>query len=163
MTLGVTGHRPEKLFPDQPYSDANRKKLVKFATRVLKVLKPDKVITGMALGWDQAIAEACIDLSIPFVAAIPCHEYDKLWWPASQAHFRALMIRASETVFVTKGPYTTSCLQARNLWIVENSDQLLALFSGAPGGTANCINAWPKARDPVLNVWNSWLNFEMVN
>jgi hypothetical protein len=31
-------------------------------------IKPTKVMLGMALGWDQAVAIACIDLEIPFEA-----------------------------------------------------------------------------------------------
>lgn len=55
MILAVTGHRPNKL---GGYSKQAYRKLVKIAEVNLKKLNPDKVISGMALGWDQALAQA---------------------------------------------------------------------------------------------------------
>ena len=53
--FAATGHRPNKLGGYAPKIAAD---LVKLATIFLNLRKPNKVISGMALGWDQAWAEA---------------------------------------------------------------------------------------------------------
>ena len=55
MKLFVTGHRPYyKSGGDQWAMDH----MVAVAKQALEILKPDVVYTGMALGWDTAIALA---------------------------------------------------------------------------------------------------------
>ncbi|KAA0573470.1 hypothetical protein [Azospirillum sp. Sh1] len=78
MILAVTGHRPEKLGGHSP---ALRRKLAVFASFRLRHFiqthgRPDKIISGMALGWDQAMAIAAIAAGIPLVAAVPCDAQD---------------------------------------------------------------------------------------
>ena len=72
MRIAVTGHRPDNVFTLHPYADVNFEKLTKFCASILVQIKethPDlEIITGMALGFDQAMAQACIDLDIPFHA-----------------------------------------------------------------------------------------------
>lgn len=159
MIIGVTGHRPHKLFKTEPYTEHSRKMLVHFATCALKAQKPEKIITGMALGWDQAIAEACIDLGIPFIAAVPCHDYDIKWWHASKAFYRAMLERAEEVVTVKDGPYDVQCLHKRNIWVVDHSDKILALHNGQLSGTFNCIQYANSIKKPIQNVWQQWLDY----
>ena len=64
--VAITGHRPGVLFKDKPYDE-----LYNILERVFIGLKPDQIITGMALGADQMAAEAAMYLGIPFLAAIP--------------------------------------------------------------------------------------------
>jgi len=58
MVLGATGHRIGTGYQDRLRDE-------------LKRLKPDKVIQGMAYGFDHAVGFACIELEIPFIAALP--------------------------------------------------------------------------------------------
>lgn len=51
MIICATGHRPNKL---GGYGRDVYARLVKLAYDYLAVQKPDAVISGMALGWDQA-------------------------------------------------------------------------------------------------------------
>jgi predicted Rossmann fold nucleotide-binding protein DprA/Smf involved in DNA uptake len=62
MILAFTGHRPSKL---GGYGSDVDLKLTRLATKVLDDLKPEQVISGMALGWDQAVAFAAIRAKIP--------------------------------------------------------------------------------------------------
>jgi len=44
--------------------------------------------------------------------------------------------------------YKASKMQKRNIWIVDNSDGLVAVWDGTPGGTANCVEyARNKSRE----------------
>ena len=67
MIIAGTGHRPDKL---GGYSDDVLSKLIKLARTTLFDLKPKKVISGMALGWDMALAYAALALTEPEVVAV---------------------------------------------------------------------------------------------
>jgi uncharacterized phage-like protein YoqJ len=141
MILAITGHRPPKVggyeIPNLVYEAVMRG-----MDEALLALRPEAVITGMALGVDQWMAELCIINDIPFVAAIPFDGFDSKWPDASRTHFRRLLSRAHDVHVVSPGaPYDSRLLQIRNVWMVRQSHGLLAVYNGSPGGTANCIRA----------------------
>ena len=63
MIVAGTGHRPNKL---GGYNNESFLKLVNIAEDALKQMEVTEVISGMALGWDMALAQAAINLNIPF-------------------------------------------------------------------------------------------------
>ncbi len=155
MTLSVTGHRPDKL---GGYGDEIFYKLALFARDQLVRLKPVLVITGMALGWDTAVALACADLELPFVAAIPFPGQDSRWPADSRRRYGYLLDRAARTHIVcAHGEPIAASMQKRNEWMVDNSDKLLALYNGSYGGTRNCLKYAEKLHKEVIYVWEEWL------
>ena len=151
-TWCATGHRPPKL---GGYGEDVFDALVELAYEVLPLLKVDKMISGMALGWDQAVAQACIDLNIPFIAATPCRHQDSKWPDSSRQKWISLMDEA-ESIHNISEQYTPSCMQERNRWMVDNSEAVLALYDGSRGGTENCI-MYAKSQDSSIhNVWKKW-------
>lgn len=159
MILAVTGHRPNKLggYRDDAYS-----RMLWVAEDVIKRIRPSFVITGMALGWDQACAVAARDLGIPFVAAIPFNGQEAKWPEESRLRYYNLMLSASDIVVVSTGGYSAAKMQMRNEWMVEHCDRVLALWDGSRGGTANCVAYARKAGKPVENCWDDWLRTEAV-
>lgn len=164
MSNGVhafTGHRPAKL---GGYSPNARKRLVAFAMEVVAEADTDIAIVGMALGWDQAVAEACIALDIPFVAAIPFKGQESRWPAHSQEHYRRLMDAAQDVKLVQDEVPAThnraaAFLDMRNMWMVNNSSHLHALWDGLPtGGTANCVAYAAIQQRPFTNHWDRWSN-----
>lgn len=155
MIISGTGHRPDKL---GGYSDVAFNKLVIVAEKYLSENKPDKVISGMALGWDQALAQACINLEIPFVAAIPFKNQECKWPKESQIKYKTILAAASECVTVCEGEYAAWKMQVRNKYMVDNSDLVLAMFDGTDGGTANCVNYAISKNKQVVNLYNKWNN-----
>src|SRR5690606_1202429 len=122
----------------------------------LEELKPEKIITGMAQGADQYAANVAIYLGIPFVAAIPCDDQDKLWPKESRENYQKLLEKASEIVVVTPGPYSKNCMHIRDRWIVDNSDALLAIWSGIKeGGTYATIRMAEKdiAKGRIFDIY----------
>jgi uncharacterized phage-like protein YoqJ len=112
----------------------------------------------MALGWDQALAQASINLGIPFVAAIPCATQYKRWPVESQKYYHELLDQAmGEEIIGEK--YTPTCMQERNVWMVDNSDIVLALWNGSHGGTYYCIQYANSIDRTVINVWKSWIKY----
>jgi uncharacterized phage-like protein YoqJ len=152
--IAGTGHRPEKLFVTQPYSDYNFNVLTSFAESILKFEEPTKVISGMALGWDQALAQAAINLNIPCVAAIPFAGQEYKWPLNSQLQYNQLLLKMSEIVIVCEGTYAAYKMQIRNEWMINNSDLLIALWDGSKGGTGNCINSAKKKQKLIKNYWS---------
>lgn len=137
MILAGTGHRPEQL---GGYAPSNTQARIYAVTlEHLVRLTPEKVISGMALGFDMMLAEACIELGIPFIAAVPCATQADVWPRASQERWRELISEAFE-VKVLSRVYTHRCMQERNAWMVDHSDGLIACWNGeTSGGTWNCI------------------------
>jgi len=160
MILGVTGHRPLRLalrHDQQPTLD-------RFALHTLAesfVSSPRvKVITGMAQGWDQAIARAAAGMSIPYIAAIPFEGFEEEWPEDAQSEYRALLAGAAEVKLVSTGKYHPKKMSARNRWIVDNSTALLALWDGYDnGGTAHCVRYARERGVRVRNVWLDWRDY----
>jgi hypothetical protein len=47
--------------------------------------------------------------------------------------------------------------ERRNEWMVDRADRVVALWSGAEGGTARCVACAERKRKPVDNLWARWL------
>lgn len=138
MIVAFTGHRPARL---GGYGTSNpmRTLIKNEMRRILKEISPKQVISGMALGVDQWAAEVCIELSIPFVAAVPFKGQELYWPQESRERYFELLALAQRIEYVNPGGYASWKLQVRNEWLVDNSDILIAVFDGGPGGTKNCF------------------------
>lgn len=151
MIVGVTGHRPDKLGswdPEHPVVDRVRRAL----RSALATQLPSLLVTGMALGVDQWAAQEAIDLGIPFVAALPCDDFEKAWPPLAQERFHALVRNAKHAIVVRPGPYHEWKLQRRNEFIVDVCATLLAVWDGSRGGTANCVEYAESVGRPVIRL-----------
>ncbi len=153
-TVAVTGHRPPRL---GGYTDAVERRLARVAEAVLSELAPARVLTGMAQGWDLAIAEACDRATIPFVAVLPFPGADARWPDAQRRRLRALLERAAEVVRLSESP-SPGAYHRRDRWMVERAELLVALWDGSRGGgTFSTVRSAEKRRVPVRNVWPQWL------
>jgi uncharacterized phage-like protein YoqJ len=79
-------------------------------------------------------------------------------WPleAHRVHARLLRV-AAEVHVVCPGPYQPWKFERRNEWMVDRADRLVALWSGAHGGTARCVAYAERTGNPVENLWARWL------
>lgn len=157
MIISGTGHRPDKL---GGYDALTLIRLTSLAVAVLNKKSPSKVISGMALGWDTALALGSIQLGIPLVAAIPFKGQELSWPKASQNQFQEIISKACLIEIVSGGGYHPNKMQTRNEWMVNNSELVVALWDGSSGGTSNCVRYANKVNKPILNVWDSWKKFK---
>lgn len=138
MIVAFTGHRPDKLggykLPNPTYLHVCQQ-----IDKALQEMKPEKVISGMALGVDQWAAHIAYKLKIPFLAAVPFEGQEKAWPKISQVTYHLLMRMASERHIVCDGGYAAYKMQVRNEWMVDHCDLLIAVWDGTPGGTGNCV------------------------
>lgn len=147
--IAATGHRPNKL---GGYGEAAADRLFRLAKWYLNDTMPDRVISGMALGWDQAFARAAAHLRIPFTAAVPFRGQDGTWPPASRAAYSTLLALADAVVVVSDGGYSGRKMMLRNQWMVDNCDVLCAVWDGSAGGTSACVGYAKRAGRVVDNI-----------
>ena len=159
--LAVTGHRPNKIVIGNinAYNKEVLDKLVLFARTALITENPDIVITGMALGWDQAIAQACINQKIPYKAYIPFKGQESVWPKSSQIVYNQLLKSAIKVVVCCDGKYSSDKMQIRNEMMVDDADCVMALWDGSRGGTGNCVEYADFKDKKIVNVWNNWIKF----
>jgi uncharacterized phage-like protein YoqJ len=155
MIVAGTGHRLNRL----GYGAEVEKRLEDLAIAALKKVKATRVITGMAVGWDMALARGAMALELPFVAAVPCLEHDSRWSAAVKAEYQKMLSNASEVVLVSNAPFSSRVMQIRNEWLVDRCEMLLALWNGDPSGTGNCVK-YAQGKVPIKNLWATWERYK---
>ena len=157
MTVyAATGHRPNRL---GGYGEANLDKLYRFALVSIRPLPVGRMISGMALGWDQAVAKACVHYGIPWTAAIPFEGQDSKWPAYARDAYLDLLAKAAEVVYVGTPGYSPAKMETRNRWMVDHATHVLALWSGSAGGTANCIAYAKRMGKVIVPLWEKWSKF----
>lgn len=148
MIVAATGHRPKSL-----KTGYNLTPLISLVKPWLAARKPDAVISGMALGWDQAVAIAALDLGISVHAYIPFVGQADAWPTHSQTAYQNLLLRCATRKVVSPGGYEAWKMQARNEAMVDDCDLVLALWNGEAGGTGNCVRYAEKQGKPIENLF----------
>ena len=151
-TIAMTGHRPKDLggykIPNPTYDFVRQQIREQF-----EKIKPTKIISGMAQGVDQWAAEIAIELEIPFIAAIPFRGQE-FAWPLKEAdHYRFLLTKAEKVEVVCSGTFAGWKMQKRNEWMVDNCDEVLAVWNGEKyNGTYNCIQYTLSKEKPITYI-----------
>lgn len=162
MLIAGTGHRMPGCFPgeENPYTAFNYRQLVQFARNTISALQPTTVISGGAIGWDQALAQAAINLDIPLHLYIPFPGQESNWPWKTKAYYKQLLEKAKEVKICSSEGYAAWKMQKRNEDMVRDCNKLLALFNGQRGGTYNCIQFAEKTHREIINCWPQWLIFK---
>lgn len=173
LTLGVTGHRGNRLTPElaaaaRPRVAAALADIAAIArsiaganTRWFADAPPDlRLVSALADGADQLLATAALDAGYALDAALPFGRGDYVAdFPeaAERAHFRSLLARAG-TVLELPGDRATADAAYSLVGgaILAASDVLIALWngegSGGRGGTGDVVQTALAAGKPVLHV-----------
>ncbi|WP_341530098.1 SLOG family protein [Nostoc sp. UHCC 0302] len=162
--IARTGHRTKKL---GGYNEEIFIRLVALSKASLLKMQATEVISGMALGFDQALAIAAIELQIPLIAAVPFKGQDELWSEQDKECYESILFQTKAIVYVDKtreystehSGYNPQKMHKRNQYIVDHCDEVLALYDSSDGGTGNCIKYAESLGKPVLNVWKSWVKY----
>ncbi len=141
-----TGHRLEKL----PWrSDENDPRCVELKERLAAAVEAAyrsgirHFICGMATGCDMYFCDAVIALraehkEITIEAAIPWEGQSSSWTKAlAQRHSR--LVEDCDFLTLVQHDFTPDCLMKRNRYMVDSSSMIIAVYSGAPGGTMSTI------------------------
>lgn len=143
MKVGVTGHRPERIYDPRLVKDK--------LSESLSYLQANLLYQGMAAGVDLWSAKEAWKLHIPYVCVRPWEGH--LPRIADAVEYKKVLKHAAGIVSTNKSLEYPGMMayHTRNEYIVDNSDVLIAVWDGKPyGGTYSCIMyAWQKA----IPVW----------
>jgi uncharacterized phage-like protein YoqJ len=151
LIIAFTGHRPQKLggyvLPNKTYTWVCQE-----LQSLLLELKPESVISGMALGFDQYAAFVAQRLNIPVIAAIPHENQQAIWTIKQQNAYDNLLSKCQKVKLVSLGTYSAHKMQLRNEWMVDSCDLLISCYDGTAGGTRNCVNYAAQIPKPRINL-----------
>lgn len=130
-----TGHRPERLDSDEAsVIEWLKNNIAKAAEEGFT-----DFINGMQRGVDLWAAEEVLKLKkdnekIRLIAACPFKGTEDRWGRDWQLRFREVIKGADEVHYISAKP-GRKAFRKRNEWLVDHASLLLAVFTGAPGGT----------------------------
>jgi uncharacterized phage-like protein YoqJ len=169
--IAVTGHRPDKIGGydwENPLAKAIRRQLqeelLNFPRNMIS-----HAILGMAQGVDQYFADVCISLEIPWTAAIPFPGQESVWKYSARKKYNQLLERATRTIYVSEEKPThkwdaVKMLHARNKWMVDNSNSLIAVYNGdQKGGTYNCVSYAQEVYQEQRYLWTAESKIVYIN
>ena len=133
-------------------------KLIEIASEWIKEHKPEEIISGVALGWDTALALAAIENKIPLTCAIPFKGQESRWTKESKDIYFQILNDAEKIIHICGEGYSARKMQIRNEWMVDNAHIVLAMWDGTTGGTYNCITYAEKKRKRIINLYNRFEN-----
>lgn len=142
QSCAFTGHR--ELYPG--FSARKLKKEIKAMI--------DRGVTtfynGMAMGFDLLAAEKVMEWKksypqIRLVLCIPCYGQEKRFSEKDKKRYAKLCKVADEKV-VLSDEYYRGCMQARNRYMVERADALIAYCIKAEGGAAYTVRCFRKLK-----------------
>ena len=103
-------------------------------------------ISGGAIGVDQIAADAVLylrdiqGLHMTLTIARPFPSQGGRWPAAIQANYQRILDHADKIVDVYPDPYAGWKMMKRNIWMVDHSDKVIAIWDGRQqGGTWNCL------------------------
>lgn len=129
------------------------------ATDALLELGATKVISGMAIGWDTAIAVSARYLQLPLIAAIPFSGQEEPWGSTDQELYRNLLCYACEIVELYPPGMAIWKYHGRNRWMVDNCGHLAAFYEpGRKGGTEQCLKYAEVVGRPHTNFYPKWVS-----
>lgn len=162
--LTVTGHRPNRL---GGYNAPARQRVEQLAERTIRAIAPRHAAIGMAQGWDQACAEACVRLGVPFTAVIPGlprgMAFGDNWARAAYERYLWLLERAAAIEWRpwpgAGREYYDRDRRLVELAVEQMPDALcLALWCGERSGTGLTVGLAVEWGVPVYNCWKEWEN-----
>ena len=158
--LAFTGHRPESL----PFGE---NELAASAIRI-KTLLADEIMRCAAQGYDTFLAGGARGGDILFaeqvlfvkgleypdirlITVVPHEGQANNWTEAwRERYFRVL--EYSTDVVTLGSHYSSGCYHARNRYLVDHADSVLALYNGSPtGGTAYTVKyAYQRNKEIIV-------------
>jgi uncharacterized phage-like protein YoqJ len=157
MILSGTGHRPEKLGNEWEYDGPVTKAVCDETICWLRKLRPDRVLTGGALGFDTILAICALSEGTPLEILVPFEGQESKWSRDHQSLYHWILSQPGvKKTVVCEGGYAAWKMQKRNESLVDRSDALLACYDGTGGGTGNCV-AYASSKGKAIHVMNEWI------
>lgn len=158
-TCCFTGHRSHKL----PWgTDEDNPRCIEFKDKLRATIQSvygagmRHFICGMAEGSDLIFCEEVISLreyrpEVTIEAAIPCETQSKNWPEQTRNRYFRLVSQCDIETLV-QAAYTPNCMIKRNIYMVDNSSVLIAVFAGSLGGTMQTINYAKRKELKIIEI-----------
>ena len=158
--LAFTGHRPESLpFGENELSASAIRIKTLLADEIMRCAAQgyDTFLAGGARGGDILFAEQVLFVKgleypdIQLITAVPHEGQANNWTEAwRERYFRIL--EYSFDVVTLESHYSSGCYHARNRYLVDHADSVLALYNGSPtGGTAYTVKyAYQRNKEIIV-------------
>ena len=108
------------------------------------------------LGVDMLAAEVVLKMrkehpEVSLTCVLPCRDQANRWQEADRLRHQDILLRADEVVCLQES-YSRSVMLARDRYLVQHSDCLLAVFNGSPGGTKYTVDYALRAGRRVVRI-----------
>jgi len=145
----VTGHR-QHIFKDN-ISISNVKILIENILLQYKTKYSNLcILTGMALGTDQWIAEICIKNNIKFKAYLAFNGQDGMWKYNQVKHYKYLLSHATEIKYACDN-INIFAYYKRNKMLVNDCNECISVFNGNYNtGTGQTIKELKKSNKKLI-------------
>lgn len=156
----VTGHRPQTLNKLMRYNDFNDIPFMEYVDALNYEIDDcirkgyDYFICGGAIGVDSDFAEIVLhqkgyNENLKLEIAVPCDNQDLKWTYEDKAKYRDIL-ESADVVHQVGKQYTADCMHKRNMYMVDNSDLVLAFWNGEEkGGTYFTIKYAQSVGKPI--------------
>lgn len=150
QTCTFTGHRPERL-------ELPEKQVISWLAEQINQAVDEgytDFITRMQRGVDIWAAEAVLKLRnegkpIRLIAASAFRGMENRWENSWQERYRNIIFASDEVHYISDKPGRRAFF-ARNYWMVDHASRLIAVYTGAPGGTKETIEYARKLKREVV-------------
>jgi hypothetical protein len=137
MIVGITGH--------QYFENSSIEKWVKKCLKEqLSLIDIDFGISCIAIGSDQLFCKELIKKDIPFLALIPCSNYEKMFSDKDLPFYKNLLRRAKAIEILNFVAPSEESFWEAGKKIVSKSDLIIAVWNGEKakglGGTGDVVN-----------------------
>lgn len=151
MRVGVSGHQELPPQVEVYVSEVTRARFASLSGLV--------VVSSLAAGADQLIAELALERGGELEVVVPCHGYEETFGGPARAGYLRLLSSAEHVETLPFASPGEEAFMAAGRQVVERSDELVAVWDGLParglGGTADVVS-YARSRDiPVAVVWPS--------
>lgn len=148
LTAAFTGHRNY----DGCVDEALRQTITTLFDRGIHTF-----LSGMAVGFDLAAAEAVLELrlSLPelrLIAVVPFVGQAYCFPVAERVRYDSILAAADQTIVIEEH-YTPACYAHRNDFLVDQASVLVAYYDGSTGGTRYTVKRARRLKSEVLNLW----------
>ena len=135
-----TGHRI--------LEDDFSKKRLKIVVQAAIEQGVDTFYNGVAMGFDLIAAEIVLSLKkkyshVKLIACIPCYKQEKNFSEKDKKRYAAVLKKADEKVLLSE-EYYKGCMQARDKYMAERAELMIAYCKKATGGAAYTVKCFQK-------------------
>jgi uncharacterized phage-like protein YoqJ len=146
ITCCFSGYRPEKLPWGQNENDNRCVALKEKLNDIISAVYTSGIrhyICGMALGCDTYFFEAVLQFKedhadVTLEAALPCEDQAARWNEQQRNRYFQLIQQCDTETYVSR-KYTPDCMMRRNIYMVDHSTVLIAVYDGRFGGTMHTV------------------------